>query len=49
VFCLDCGTWNRSALRQCAQGTLNFSDLLAVVDAPDHLITSLRHATGTPH
>ena len=46
MFCPDCGTWNRSALRQCAQCARNLPDLPSAVDAPDHLITSLRHATG---
>lgn len=46
MFCPDCGTWNRSALRQCAQCSRNLPDLPSAVDAPDHLITSLRHATG---
>lgn len=46
MFCPDCGTWNRSALRHCAQCNRALPDLPSAVDAPDHLITSLRHATG---
>lgn len=46
MFCPDCGTWNRSALRHCAQCNRGLPDLPSAVDAPDHLITSLRHATG---
>jgi eukaryotic-like serine/threonine-protein kinase len=46
VFCPDCGTWNRSAVRTCVQcGTL-LPELPTPIDAPDHLITSLRQATG---
>lgn len=46
MFCPDCGTWNRSAVRACLQCNALLPDLVAPVDAPDHLITSLRQATG---
>jgi serine/threonine protein kinase len=46
VFCPDCGTWNRSTARTCGQCGLVLPDVVAPVDAPDHLITSLRQATG---
>jgi serine/threonine protein kinase len=46
VFCPDCGTWNRSAVRACVQCGATLPDLPSSVEAPDHLITSLRHATG---
>ncbi len=46
MFCPDCGTWNRSAARTCGQcGTL-LPAVPVAIDAPDHLITSLRQATG---
>lgn len=46
MFCPECGTWNRSATRACLQCGVTLPELQAAVDAPDHLITSLRHATG---
>ena len=46
MFCPDCGTWNRKAARECVQCGSIMPELLAPVDAPDHLITSLRQATG---
>ncbi|MEX2180497.1 MAG: serine/threonine-protein kinase [Gemmatimonadaceae bacterium] len=46
MFCPACGTWNRSALRACAQCASQLPDLPSATDAPDHLITSLRQATG---
>jgi serine/threonine protein kinase len=46
VFCPDCGTWNRSAARNCGQCELVLPDVPVSIDAPDHLITSLRQATG---
>ncbi len=46
MFCPDCGTWNRSTAQTCGQcGTL-LPEVPVPVDAPDHLITSLRQATG---
>jgi len=46
VFCPECGTWNRSAARDCGQCGLALPELPVAIDAPDHLITSLRQATG---
>jgi len=46
VFCPTCGTWNRSGARACLQCALALPDLPSAIEAPDHLITSLRHATG---
>ncbi len=46
MFCPDCGTWNRSAARTCGQCGLLLPELPVAIDAPDHLITSLRQATG---
>jgi serine/threonine protein kinase len=46
VFCPDCGTWNRSAARTCGQCELVLPEVPVAIDAPDHLITSLRQATG---
>jgi serine/threonine-protein kinase len=46
VFCPDCGTWNRSNTRACVQCAARLPDLPSAIEAPDHLITSLRHATG---
>jgi len=46
VFCPDCGTWNRSAARTCGQCNTVLPTIEAPVEAPDHLITSLREATG---
>lgn len=46
MFCPDCGTWNRSAARTCGQCNVVLPTVDAPVEAPDHLITSLRQATG---
>ncbi|MCL4214439.1 MAG: serine/threonine protein kinase [Gemmatimonadales bacterium] len=46
MFCPDCGTWNRSAVRDCGQCNAVLPELSSAVDAPDHLVTSLRQATG---
>lgn len=46
MFCPDCGTWNRSAARTCGQCGIVLPEVPAPVDAPDHLVTALRHATG---
>ncbi|MCE9601268.1 MAG: protein kinase [Gemmatimonadetes bacterium] len=46
MFCPDCGTWNRSAARTCGQCGLVLPQIPVAIDAPDHLITSLRQATG---
>ncbi len=46
MFCPDCGTWNRSNVRACLQCGQTLPEIPSAVDAPDHLITSLRHATG---
>ena len=46
MFCPDCGTWNRSAARTCGQCGLLLPQIPVAIDAPDHLITSLRQATG---
>lgn len=46
MFCPDCGTWNRSAVRTCVQCETLLPELVAPIEAPDHLITSLRQATG---
>ena len=46
MFCPDCGTWNRSAARTCGQCSLVLPEVPVAIDAPDHLITSLRQATG---
>lgn len=46
MFCPDCGTWNRSAIRACSQCGRTLPDAPTAIEAPDHLITSLRHATG---
>ena len=46
MFCPDCGTWNRSTARSCGQCGVVLPQLPVAIDAPDHLITSLRQATG---
>ncbi len=46
MFCPDCGTWNRSAARTCGQCGLVLPEVPVAIDAPEHLITSLRQATG---
>ncbi len=46
MFCPDCGTWNRSAAKQCAKCTTDLPEVRASPEAPDALITSLRQAMG---
>ncbi len=46
MFCPDCGTWSRSAARNCGQCGRALPEVAVPIDAPDHLITSLRQATG---
>jgi eukaryotic-like serine/threonine-protein kinase len=46
VFCPDCGTWNRGTVRTCAQCSALLPEIPSPAEAPDHLITSLRQATG---
>lgn len=46
MFCPDCGTWNRSAVRTCGKCGHALPEIRSAVDAPDHLLTSLRKATG---
>lgn len=46
MFCPDCGSWNRSALRACARCTHTLPDLRGPSEVPDALVTALRHALG---
>jgi len=46
MFCPDCGSWNRSALRTCARCTRPLPDVRGPSDIPDALTTALRHALG---
>ncbi|MDQ8165877.1 MAG: serine/threonine protein kinase [Gemmatimonadota bacterium] len=46
MFCPDCGTWNRSAAKQCAKCTTDLPEVRASPEVPDALITSLRQAMG---
>ena len=46
MFCPDCGTWNRSAAKQCAKCSAGLPDVRVASEAPDGLITALRQAMG---
>ena len=46
MFCPDCGTWNRSAAKQCAKCSAGLPDVRVASEAPDALITALRQAMG---
>jgi len=46
MFCPDCGTWNRSAAKQCAKCTTDLPEVRVSPEVPDALITSLRQAMG---
>jgi len=46
MFCPDCGTWNRSAAKQCGKCSAGLPDVRVASEAPDALITSLRQAMG---
>lgn len=46
MFCPDCGSWNRSALRTCARCARALPDVRGPSDVPDALTTALRHALG---
>ena len=46
MFCPDCGSWNRSALRACVRCTHTLPDVRGPSEVPDALVTALRHALG---
>lgn len=46
MFCPDCGSWNRSALRACTRCTRPLPEVGGPSDVPDGLVTALRHALG---
>jgi len=46
MFCPDCGSWNRSALRTCARCTRALPAVQGPSELPDALVTALRHALG---
>ena len=46
MFCPDCGSWNRSALRACARCTHTLPEVRGPSEVPDALVTALRHALG---
>lgn len=46
MFCPDCGTWNRGAAQACATCNATLPDVRTAPEAPDGVITSLRHAMG---